>query len=34
MRDRLEAIGGEVDITSTPGVGTIVRGRVPSPRGA
>jgi signal transduction histidine kinase len=28
MRDRLAAIGGEVDVTSTPGVGTVVRGRV------
>jgi signal transduction histidine kinase len=31
MRDRLAAVGGEVSITSTPGVGTIVRGQVPTP---
>jgi signal transduction histidine kinase len=30
MHDRLAAIGGEVQVTSTPGVGTMVRGRVPS----
>ncbi|MBN1530490.1 MAG: hypothetical protein JW895_15615 [Thermoleophilaceae bacterium] len=30
MTDRLEAVGGEFEITSTPGVGTAVRGRVPS----
>jgi signal transduction histidine kinase len=30
MRDRLAAIGGVVDLTSTPGVGTVVRGRVPA----
>ena len=28
MQDRLAAIGGEVDVTSKPGVGTVVRGRV------
>jgi signal transduction histidine kinase len=31
MHDRLAAVGGEVTITSSPGVGTIVRGRVPTP---
>ena len=30
MRDRLAAIGGEVDVTSKAGVGTVVRGRVPT----
>jgi len=30
MRDRLAAIGGHVDVTSKPGVGTVVRGRVPT----
>jgi signal transduction histidine kinase len=30
MRDRLGAIGGAMEITSTPGVGTVVRGRVPT----
>jgi signal transduction histidine kinase len=30
MRDRLGAIGGEVGIASRPGVGTIVRGHVPT----
>jgi signal transduction histidine kinase len=29
MADRLDAIGGSLDIESRPGVGTIVRGRVP-----
>jgi signal transduction histidine kinase len=29
MADRLEAIGGELDIASTPGTGTTVRGRLP-----
>jgi signal transduction histidine kinase len=29
MRDRLSALGGEVEIRSSPGVGTTVRGRVP-----
>jgi signal transduction histidine kinase len=29
MRDRLAAVGGEVDVVSTPRVGTVVRGRVP-----
>jgi signal transduction histidine kinase len=30
MRDRLAAIGGYVDVSSKPGVGTVVRGRVPT----
>jgi signal transduction histidine kinase len=30
MRDRLAAIGGYVNVTSKPGVGTVVRGRVPT----
>jgi signal transduction histidine kinase len=30
MRDRLAAIGGHVDVASRPGVGTVVRGRVPT----
>ena len=30
MRDRLAAVGGEVDVSFTPGVGTTVRGRVPT----
>jgi signal transduction histidine kinase len=30
MRDRLAAIGGDVAVASTPGVGTVVRGRVPT----
>ena len=29
MRDRLSALGGEVEIRSAPGEGTTVRGRVP-----
>ena len=33
MRDRLAAIGGHVDVTSRPGVGTVVRGRVPTGSG-
>jgi signal transduction histidine kinase len=31
MRDRLAAIGGEVDVTSRLGVGTVVRGHAPTP---
>ncbi len=30
MADRLAALGGDIDITSTPGAGTTVRGRVPT----
>jgi signal transduction histidine kinase len=30
MRDRLAAVSGDIDIGSTPGVGTVVRGRVPT----
>ena len=30
MRDRLEALGGSVEITSRPGEGTAVRGRIPA----
>ena len=30
MRDRLAALGGEVDVSSTPDVGTVVRGAVPT----
>ena len=30
MRDRLEAIGGALAISSSPGAGTTVRGRVPT----
>ena len=30
MRDRLAAVGGSAWVTSTPGVGTIVRGRLPT----
>jgi signal transduction histidine kinase len=29
MRDRLEALGGSVEVTSRPGGGTSVRGRIP-----
>ena len=31
MRDRLAAIGGEVDVASSLGVGTVVRGQAPTP---
>jgi signal transduction histidine kinase len=34
MRDRLSALGGEVEIRSAPGRGTTVRGRVPLREGA
>jgi signal transduction histidine kinase len=33
MQDRLAAVGGELWLRSTPGVGTLVRGRVPTPEG-
>lgn len=29
MRDRLEAVGGSLDVTSAPGQGTTIQGRVP-----
>jgi signal transduction histidine kinase len=29
MQDRLAALGGEVDVRSTPGAGTVVSGRIP-----
>jgi signal transduction histidine kinase len=29
MRDRLEALGGHLEIRSAPGEGTVVAGRVP-----
>jgi signal transduction histidine kinase len=32
MRDRLEALGGALEIASMPGVGTTVAGRVPLTR--
>jgi signal transduction histidine kinase len=32
MRDRMAAVGASLEITSTPGVGTVVRGRVPTTR--
>jgi signal transduction histidine kinase len=28
MKDRLAAVGGECDLTSTPGAGTVLSGRV------
>jgi signal transduction histidine kinase len=31
MQDRLAALGGDASVTSTSGVGTVVRGRVPIP---
>jgi signal transduction histidine kinase len=34
MRDRLSVLGGEVEISSRPGAGTVVRGKVPFPEGA
>ena len=33
MRDRVEALGGALEISSTPGAGTTVAGRVPAERG-
>jgi len=29
MRDRLEALGGSLDVRSTPGTGTTLIGRIP-----
>lgn len=29
MRDRIEAVGGRLEVVSSPGMGTRVRGRVP-----
>jgi signal transduction histidine kinase len=34
MRDRLEALGGSVEVASTPGEGTTVAGRIPVAKGA
>jgi signal transduction histidine kinase len=34
MADRLDAIGGTFDVTSAPGTGTTVTGRVPVDEGA
>jgi len=33
MADRLEAIGGTITVTSAPGSGTTVLGRIPLHRG-
>jgi signal transduction histidine kinase len=32
MRDRVEAVGGALDVSSTPGSGTTIRGRIPVER--
>jgi signal transduction histidine kinase len=32
MRDRVEAVGGALDVNSTPGSGTTIRGRIPVER--
>jgi len=29
MRDRLDALGGSLDVRSSPGAGTTVAGRIP-----
>jgi signal transduction histidine kinase len=29
MRDRISAVGGDIDVVSAPGAGTLVRGVVP-----
>ena len=29
MQDRLAAVGGAVEVTSSPGAGTVVAGRIP-----
>jgi signal transduction histidine kinase len=29
MRDRIEAVGGEIEIHSSPGAGTEIVGRIP-----
>jgi signal transduction histidine kinase len=34
MRDRLEALGGSVEVVSEPGRGTTVTGRIPVAKGA
>jgi signal transduction histidine kinase len=34
MRDRMDALGGDVEVTSQPGDGTRVAGRLPVPTGA
>jgi len=31
MRDRLAALGGDLEVKSTPGTGTVVSGSVPTP---
>jgi len=31
MRDRLEALGGDLAVRSSPGTGTVVEGRIPVP---
>jgi signal transduction histidine kinase len=33
MADRLEAMGGRLEIRSAPGAGTVVLGRIPTPDG-
>jgi signal transduction histidine kinase len=33
MHDRIEAVGGRLEVRSTPGTGTVVVGRIPAPAG-
>jgi len=33
MADRLEALGGDLAVRSSPGTGTLVEGRIPVPPG-
>jgi signal transduction histidine kinase len=33
MRDRIEAVGGELEIVSAPGQGTSIRGPIPDDEG-